>query len=249
MGLTIGILAAVNQGKLFDQVTRVLAVIVSSIPVFFLGLMLLLIFGVTLRWLPMGNRFPISISGEYTIWERIEHLILPTITLGSFSVATFSRFMRASLLDVLGQDYVRTARAKGLSDRLVWFRHASRNALIPIATLLGPAIPGVITGAVASLLIVTDSEVVPPALTAEQVYSRSDWSTVMEMEPQPDGVTVDWSSVTIQLRFTSLVYQPLLPSVPDTRGVIIGADGSTMEYVSDAAAVRPPSSVNEQLAV
>jgi peptide/nickel transport system permease protein len=110
--------------------------------------MLLLIFGVTLRWLPMGNRFPISISGDYTIWERIEHLILPTITLGSFSVATFSRFMRASLLDVLGQDYVRTARAKGLSDRLVWFRHASRNALIPIATLLGPAIPGVITGAV-----------------------------------------------------------------------------------------------------
>jgi peptide/nickel transport system permease protein len=75
-------------------------------------------------------------------------LILPTITLASFSVATFSRFMRASLLEVLNQDYVRTARAKGLSDRIVWFKHASRNALIPIATLLGPAIPGVITGAV-----------------------------------------------------------------------------------------------------
>ncbi len=148
VGLTIGILAAVSQGKLFDQVTRVLAVVISSIPVFWLGLVLLLIFGATLRWLPMGNRFPISISGDYSVWDRIRHLILPTITLASFSVATFSRFMRASLLEVLGQDYVRTARAKGLSDRLVWFRHASRNALIPIATLLGPAIPGVITGAV-----------------------------------------------------------------------------------------------------
>lgn len=148
IGLAVGIWAAVNQGKLFDQVTRILAVVVSSIPVFWLGLVLVLIFGVTLRWLPMGNRFPISISGDYTIWDRIRHLILPTITLASFSVATFSRFMRASLLEVLGQDYVRTARAKGLSDRIVWFRHASRNALIPIATLLGPAIPGVITGAV-----------------------------------------------------------------------------------------------------
>jgi len=148
IGITIGIMAAVKHGGLFDQISRVLAVIISAVPVYLLGLVLLLIFGVILAWLPMGNRFPLKASGDYTIWERVRHLILPTITLASFSVATFSRFMRASLLDVLNQDYVRTARAKGLSDRIVWFKHASRNALIPIATLLGPAIPGVITGAV-----------------------------------------------------------------------------------------------------
>lgn len=148
IGVTIGILAAVRQGGIFDQITRVLAVLVSSIPVFWLGLILLLIFGATLEWLPMGNRFPLVGSGNYSLTDRIRHLALPVITLSSFSIATFSRFMRASLLEVLGQDYVRTARAKGLSDRIVWFKHASRNALIPIATLLGPAIPGVITGAV-----------------------------------------------------------------------------------------------------
>jgi len=148
VGLPIGVLAAVFQGSWFDQITRVMAVFVSSVPVFWLGLILLLIFGSWLGWLPMGNRFPVNISGEYTLWERIQHLILPVFTLSSFSIATFSRYMRASLLDVLGQDYVRTAQAKGLGDRTVWFKHAMRNALIPIATVLGPSLTLVISGAV-----------------------------------------------------------------------------------------------------
>ncbi|MCB9449917.1 MAG: ABC transporter permease [Anaerolineaceae bacterium] len=148
VGLPVGVIAAVKQGSAFDQVTRVMAVVVSSIPVYWLGLILLLIFGATLQWLPMGNRFPLSFTGEYTLWDRIRHLILPVFTLSSFGVATFSRYMRASLLDVLNADYVRTARAKGLSDRSVWFGHAMRNALIPIATILGPAITLVISGAV-----------------------------------------------------------------------------------------------------
>lgn len=148
IGIPIGVLAAVWQGSIFDQVTRISAVLVSSIPVFWLGLILLLIFGATLELLPMGNRYPIRFSGEYTFEERISHLILPVFTLSSFTIATFSRFMRASLLNVLSEDYVRTARAKGLSDRKVWFKHALRNALIPIATLLGPQLAGVLTGAV-----------------------------------------------------------------------------------------------------
>lgn len=148
IGIPVGVLAAVYQGSIFDQITRVLAVIVSSIPVFWLGLMLIIIFGVWLDVLPMGNRFPISITGEYTLAQRIEHLILPTFTLSSFTIATFSRFMRASVLDVLNQDYIRTARAKGLSNQTVWFTHATRNAMIPIATILGPAIPNIIAGAV-----------------------------------------------------------------------------------------------------
>jgi len=151
VGITIGILAAVNQGGIFDNFTRVMAVVVSSVPIFYLGIILLLVFAFWLNLLPPGNRLPLIPSGEggtYTLWDRMRHLILPTFTLGSISVATFSRFMRASLLDVLGQDYVRTARAKGLANRAVWFKHAARNALIPIATLLGPAIPGVISGAI-----------------------------------------------------------------------------------------------------
>lgn len=148
IGLPVGVLAAVKQGSLFDQVTRVMAVIVSSIPVYWLGLVLLLIFSMTLGILPSGNRFPVSFSGEYTLWDRISHLILPVFTLSSFGIATFSRYMRASLLDVLNADYVRTARAKGLSNRSVWFGHAMRNAMIPIATILGPSITLVISGAV-----------------------------------------------------------------------------------------------------
>ncbi|MFP4321964.1 MAG: ABC transporter permease [Anaerolineales bacterium] len=148
IGIPVGVLAAVNQGGIFDQVTRIMAVIVSAVPVFWLGLILLLIFGSWLELLPMGNRRPASISGDYTLAEIIPHYILPVFTLSSFTIATFSRFTRASVLDVLNQDYVRTARAKGLQNTSVWFTHATRNALIPIATLIGPALPGVIAGAV-----------------------------------------------------------------------------------------------------
>lgn len=148
IGIPIGVLAAVYQGSWFDQFTRVSAVLISAIPVFWLGLILLLIFGVWLDLLPMGGRFPISTSGEYTLGERLSHLVLPVFTLSSFTIATFSRFMRASLLDVLNQDYIRTARAKGLGNRRTWFVHGMRNALIPIATLLGPSITGIVGGAV-----------------------------------------------------------------------------------------------------
>lgn len=146
IGIPVGVYAAVKQGSLFDQATRVMSVIVSSIPVFWLGIILLLIFGSWLQWLPMGGRFPPR--PNFDTWDRISRLILPTATLASFTIATYSRFMRASLLDVLGQDYVRTAYAKGLGNRAVWFGHALRNALIPIATLLGPSLTLVITGAV-----------------------------------------------------------------------------------------------------
>lgn len=148
VGVPVGLIAAVKRGSLFDNFTRVMAVVVSAVPVYWLGLILLLIFGAWLNWLPMGNRLPVSFGTPITLWDRIRHLILPVFTLSSFGIATFSRFTRASVLDVLNQDYVRTARAKGLSNRQVWFTHALRNALIPIAVLLGPTIPGVLAGAV-----------------------------------------------------------------------------------------------------
>ena len=149
LGLSIGVLAAVRRGGLFDNFTRVMAVLFSAVPIFWLGLMLLLVFGSILHWLPMGGRYPTNyfLTGKTTLWEQTKHLILPVSVLSTGWVAIFSRFMRASTLDVLSQDYVRTAQAKGLPDRQVWFVHAMRNALIPIATILGPAVPGIIGGA------------------------------------------------------------------------------------------------------
>jgi len=149
IGIPIGVLAAVNRGGYFDNFTRIMSVVFNALPSFWLGLLLLLMFGGTgLGLLPMGNRCGIVLVGGCPpFYDRLEYLFLPTFVIAVGGVAAYSRFMRASLLDVSGQDYIRTARAKGLSGRMVWFRHGLRNALIPIATLLGPTITGVLSGA------------------------------------------------------------------------------------------------------
>src|SRR5215813_1437976 len=148
IGVPIGIWSAVKHGSWFDNASRVLSVIVSSIPTFWLGLILILVFGAWLGWLPMGGRFPTNLTGEYTLWDRISHLIMPVFILAMGTIAVLSRYMRASTLEVSRQDYIRTAQAKGLQDGAVWFVHATRNALIPLATILGPAVVGILNGAV-----------------------------------------------------------------------------------------------------
>jgi peptide/nickel transport system permease protein len=149
VGVPVGIIAAVRKGGWFDNLTRILSVCFSAIPVFWLGLMLLLIFGARLELLPMGGRCPPSLTGGCPpIWGRLEYLLLPTVVLATGAIAVYSRYMRASMLDVRSQDYMRTAQAKGLSNRQVWFKHGARNALIPLATFLGPAFTGVLGGAV-----------------------------------------------------------------------------------------------------
>jgi peptide/nickel transport system permease protein len=96
----------------------------------------------------MGSRCsPLAIGGCPPIYARIEYLILPTFVLATGAIAVYSRYMRASMLDVMNQDYIRTAQSKGLSGRTVWFKHGARNALIPLATFLGPAIFGLLSGA------------------------------------------------------------------------------------------------------
>ena len=164
IGVPIGILAAVRRGGWFDNASRVMSVIFNAIPIFWLGLLLILFFGVLLPnllhntnpemfpntspILPMGGRCPNSLTGGCPpLYERLQYMLLPTFVLATGGIAVFSRFMRASMLDVISQDYVRTAKAKGLPLRTVWFNHAARNALIPIATFLGPAIFGVLSGA------------------------------------------------------------------------------------------------------
>lgn len=152
IGIIIGIIAAVNHGGWFDHTTRIFAVVFDAVPVFFLGLLLLLVFaskGGGLQWFPLGDRCQTLLTDSCPpVFQRLEYLILPTFVLATGGIAAYSRYMRASMLDVVAQDYVRTARAKGLNERQVWFRHGARNALIPIATFVGPALAGLWTGSV-----------------------------------------------------------------------------------------------------
>ncbi len=148
-GIPIGVMAAIDRGGIFDNITRVLAVLFNAVPNFWLGLILILVFSVYLDWLPLSKRCETTLTGGCPpIWERIEYLVLPVITLGTVFVAGYSRYMRTSMLDVISQDYMRTAKAKGLSRREIWMKHGARNALIPIATFLGPAITNLLGGAV-----------------------------------------------------------------------------------------------------
>lgn len=147
LGVPIGIIAATARGSLFDNITRVLAVVVNSVPIFWLGLILILIFGSRLGVLPMGSRCPTALQGCPPLFQRLNYILLPMIVLGAGGVAGYSRYLRASMLDVIGQDYIRTAKSKGLRQRRVWFTHGARNALIPLATFLGPAITNIWAGA------------------------------------------------------------------------------------------------------
>jgi peptide/nickel transport system permease protein len=133
ISLTLGTLAARKRGTWVDQVTRVIIVAGLAIPSYWLALILLLVFAVYLGWLPVSGYVPFS---EDPV-DNIRHLILPAISLGAFEAAFFTRFLRSELIEVLRQDYVRTAKAKGLAERRVMTGHAMKNALIPMVTVLG----------------------------------------------------------------------------------------------------------------
>jgi peptide/nickel transport system permease protein len=149
VGIVVGIMAAVRRGGWFDNSMRIMAVVFDAIPSFWLGLMLILLFGVQLKVLPLQGRCKATISDSCPpLYDRLQYLVLPTFILATGLIAGYSRYTRASMLDVINQDYIRTARSKGLTDRMVWFKHAARNALIPIATFLGPALTGILGGAV-----------------------------------------------------------------------------------------------------
>ena len=147
IGLFIGIMSAIYRGSFLDNFFRFLSVLFDAIPNFWLGIILIFIFGVWLGWLPTGRMVPLHEENPSLI-DQIRHLILPTIVLGVGWIAVMSRYMRAETLEVMNQEYIRTAHAKGLTSRKVYFKHAARNALIPIVTILGPAITTLVSGAV-----------------------------------------------------------------------------------------------------
>lgn len=146
IGIPSGVWAAVHRGRWPDQLVRVFAVMGDAVPHFWLGLLALAILAVQLRWLPTGGIVSLNAS-PWDIGDRLKHLLLPAIVLGTSSLAVFARYMRTEVLEVLGQDYVRTARAKGLPERVVLYGHTLRNALVPVATVLGGSLPALLAGA------------------------------------------------------------------------------------------------------
>jgi peptide/nickel transport system permease protein len=151
VALPLGIFSAVKQNSLFDKITTVSVFIGFSTPHFWLALLLMILFSVKLGWLPISGMQSLDISGMSRLelfMDRAHHLILP-VFIGAFgSIAGWSRYSRSSMLEVIKQDYIRTAKAKGLKESEVIFKHAVRNALMSIITLLGLSVPGLIGGSV-----------------------------------------------------------------------------------------------------
>lgn len=135
IGITLGILAAFNRGKVVDYIVMFIAILGISVPSFVVASLLQLGFGVKLGWLPI------------TGYEGFKYTILPTIALSFSPIAVYARYMRANCLDVIGQDYILTAKAKGVSKLSLVWKHVIRNAILPAITILGPQIAGIFTGA------------------------------------------------------------------------------------------------------
>jgi peptide/nickel transport system permease protein len=148
VAIPVGVLAAVRPYSIFDQIASTFAMIGFSLPTFFTGLVLILVFSIQLDWLPFVYRADINATGWAFYWEHIKQSIMPVIVLGLAQAGTLVRFMRSSVLDVIRLDYVTTARSKGIGERKVLVRHVVRNAMIPVVTLVALQLPAVFGGAI-----------------------------------------------------------------------------------------------------
>jgi peptide/nickel transport system permease protein len=148
VALPVGILSARRPYSFFDQVATTLAFIGFSLPTFFTGLLFILLFSIYLDWLPFIYRADIQETGLRWVWENLKQGTMPIAVLGLFQGAQLTRFVRSAVLDVIQLDYIRTARSKGLAERVTLVKHVVRNALIPVVTLLAIQVPQIFTGAV-----------------------------------------------------------------------------------------------------
>lgn len=151
VAIPVGVYGAVRRNSPFDNISTATAVAGFSVPTFWLGLMLILLLAVKFReWglpsFPAGGAYDLRGGGGF--FDRLQHLILPAFALAFVQMATWTRYIRSQMLEVLNQDYMRTATAKGLRERIVIFRHGLRNAILPLVTLLGIAIPDLFAGSV-----------------------------------------------------------------------------------------------------
>jgi len=147
LGVGIGVLAGLKRGGALDTLTRLLAVIGHAVPTFWFGLVFILVFAVNWRIFPSGNIASLG-AADFDLGDRLWHLFPPALVLSLSGLATISRFARTQTLEVIGQDYIRTARAKGVSERAITLRHVLRNSLIPVVTILGGSLPGLFGGSV-----------------------------------------------------------------------------------------------------
>jgi peptide/nickel transport system permease protein len=151
LAVPIGVIAAIKRNSWFDHITTIVSTFGQAVPAFWLGLMLIIVFAVQFKvWgppsLPSGGTQTLPGGGDFN--DRLKHLILPVTALATAQIATWARYIRSQMLEVIQQDYVRTARAKGLHERVVVMRHAFRNAILPLITLVGLTIPNLFGGAV-----------------------------------------------------------------------------------------------------
>ncbi|MDP9275696.1 MAG: ABC transporter permease [Chloroflexota bacterium] len=184
IGVPLGVLAAFKRGKWVDGAIRIFGVVGHAVPAFWLGLILIIVFAVQLRWLPSIGVLTVG-HDQLDILDRLKHLILPSFVLALTGIANYSRILRTETLDVLAQDFVRTAHAKGLRERTVIFTHALRNALIPVVTALGGILAALVGG----------------ALVIEQVFS---WPGVGQFTFQA-AIAKDYPIVQAGVMFTSTI--------------------------------------------
>jgi peptide/nickel transport system permease protein len=151
LAVPIGVIAAYRAHSWFDKATTLLVFFGFAMPSFWLALLLILFFGVYLDWLPISGLRSLQFP-QFTFWQKVQdllaHVTLPVLGAAFMGLAGMSRYMRGSMLEVIRQDYITTARAKGLPERTVIFKHALRNALLPVVTMLGLSVPGLIGGSV-----------------------------------------------------------------------------------------------------
>ncbi|HXV87086.1 MAG TPA: ABC transporter permease [Gemmatimonadales bacterium] len=152
LGIAVALIQARRPHSLTDRALSGVSLVVASVPVFWLGLMLLLVFGQALHWFPVGGAvdpvlYP-ALSWAGQLWDRLRHLALPALTLGLVGAGVTARYQRAALLDAMRQEFLRTAEARGLSERALLWRHGLRNALLPTITLVGISVPVLLSGAV-----------------------------------------------------------------------------------------------------
>ncbi len=147
VGIPLGVLAAIYQRTWIDQLVRLLSVLGNALPSFWMALLFMMLFSVTLGWRPLSGMRVLG-NPNATFFDNLKYMVMPVIVLALGTIASISRYLRTKMLEVLGEDYIRTAHAKGLSGGAVWWGHALRNALMPLATFIGPAIGFLLAGAV-----------------------------------------------------------------------------------------------------
>jgi len=184
IGVPLGVIAALKRGTWADGLIRVFGVVGHAVPAFWLGLVLIIVFAVQLRWLPSQGLLTVG-KDVWDLPDRLRHILLPAFVLSLTGIANYSRILRTETLDVLSQDFVRTAHAKGLHERTVVFVHALRNALIPVVTALGGILAALVGG----------------ALVVEQVFS---WPGVGQFTFQA-AIAKDYPIVQAATMFVSVL--------------------------------------------